>query len=54
MNVIDDDIPLLLGIEAIEKLKLTLQFKKQPGVAPRKRVANQIKCGTSNVKSIIG
>ena len=51
MNVIYDDIPLLLGIEAIEKLKVTLDFPNNLMWNPEKRVyTNQIGGGTSNME----
>ena len=51
MNVIYDDIPLLLGIKAIEKLKVTLDFPNNQMWTPEKRVyTNQIGGGTSNME----
>ena len=55
MNVIDDDIPLLLRIEAIEKVKVTLHFSYNLMMTPEMKFnVNQIECWTSEMKSYGG
>ena len=54
LNVIDDCIPLLLGIEAIEELKVSLEFPKNLMWTQKKIKTNQIGCGTSNMESKSG
>ena len=51
LNVINDAISLLLGKEAIEKLKVTLDFPNNLLWTPEKgfKLTNQIGGGTSNL-----